>query len=57
MIQSKSDLHEYLEADRLSLGRKETHPKFQDIIWKYQIALRKNEYHHNVGQTVRKLAD
>ena len=55
MIQSKKDLLDYLEADRLSLGRKKKKPAFQDIIWKYEICLRKNEYYHNVGGIFNKI--
>ena len=42
MIQTKKDLYEYLEADRISLGRTRKKPAFQDLIWKYEIALRKS---------------
>lgn len=48
MIQNKKDLFDYLEADRISLGRTTEKPKLQDIIWKYEIALRKVEYYTNV---------
>lgn len=47
MILSKQDYYEYLEADRISLGRKSKSPKFSDTIWKYQIVLRKCEYYTN----------
>lgn len=54
MIKSKSDLKYYLEADRISLGVTSKRPHFisiweSDIIWKFQILLRKNEYYHNIG--------
>ena len=52
MIQSKNDLKYYLEADRISLGVSRKKPHLisiyeSDIIWKFQIALRKAEYYHN----------
>lgn len=46
MIQSKNDLEEYLEADRIALGREGT-PAFNDLIWRFQICMRKLEYIHN----------
>lgn len=47
MIENKNDLHEYLEADKKSLGRNRLHPEMHDIIWKYEIVLRKKEYYYN----------
>lgn len=47
MIKSKADLKEYLEADKRSLGRKSKSPSFSDIIWKFEISLRKKEYYKN----------
>ena len=47
MICSKKDLTEYLEADRLSLGRTRSKPDYKDLIWKYEISLRKCEYFAN----------
>ena len=47
MIQSKSDLLIYLAADKLALGRKRKKPSFTDVIWKYEILLRKCEYYNN----------
>ena len=55
MIKSKRDLLEYMEADRLSLERKEKRPKRKDLIWKYEIALRKSEYHTNNKGLIHKL--
>lgn len=49
MIKSKQDLNEFLEADKLSLGRSRNHPGFNDFIWKCQILLRYCEYHMNCG--------
>lgn len=53
MIKSKEDYLYYLEADRIALGEQRKNPHLisiweSDIIWKYQILLRKVEYLHNV---------
>ena len=48
MIQSKADLREYLEADRIHLGYRYKKPKLRDIVWRYEIYLRKSEYYNNV---------
>jgi len=48
MILSKSDLMEYLEADKKALGRKNKKPSVFDLVWQYQISLRKNEYLINI---------
>lgn len=56
MIQSKEDLKRYLEADRNALQMRNNHPRlFQDEVWKYEIFLRKNEYHHNMSGPMHKL--
>lgn len=47
MIKNKNDLIEYLNADKKSLGRTSSRPGFTDLIWKYQILLRKCEYYNN----------
>ncbi len=50
MINSKEDLKRYLYCDKLALGISRTSPKFgpnRDIIWKYEILLRKCEYLKN----------
>ena len=47
MINSKQDYFFYLEADRLSLGRKTKKPIISDEIWIFQKLLRKYEYYHN----------
>ncbi len=54
MINSKQDLKYYLEADKIALGMNRKKPHLisiweSDIIWKYQILLRKNEYFFNTG--------
>lgn len=48
MIRSKDDLKQYLYADKVALGRSKKRPSFTDIIWKYEILLRKCEYYNNV---------
>ena len=45
MIDSKSDLREYMERDRIALGKKK-HPKIiGDYIWKFEILMRYCEYY------------
>lgn len=46
-IQSKQDLKAYLDADRIALKRKGKRPEFKDLIWKFQICMRKREYIKN----------
>ena len=48
MILSKKDLCEYLEADKIALNRKKKHPGIMDLIWRFEICLRKYEYYKNV---------
>ena len=47
MIHSKQDLRDYLEADKRALGRKKKRPGFTDLIWKFEICMRKLEYYTN----------
>ena len=47
MIKNKTDLKEYLAADKAALRRTRKSPKATDYIWKYQILLRKCEYYEN----------
>ena len=47
MIKSKADLKEYLECDRIALGYSKKRPSFRDIVWKYEINLRKCEFYNN----------
>lgn len=49
MIQSRTDLKEYLEADRIQLGYKYMKPRIRDIVWRYEIYLRKSEFYNNVN--------
>ena len=47
MISNKTELLEYLEADRVALGRKNTKPSLTDLIYKFEINLRKYEFSIN----------
>ena len=48
MIRSKADLKQYLLADKRALDKHTRRPRFKhDIIWSYQILLRKCEYYVN----------
>lgn len=51
MIKSKQDLRLYLEADRISMGRKKfgLHSFLFDRVWKWEMLLRKVEYYENRG--------
>ena len=56
MIESKKDLKEYLEADKVSLDISRKKPKlFGDYLWKFEIILRKHEYYLNTGKKIRAL--
>ncbi len=53
MIQNKTDLKEYLEMDRIALGRQGKRIKlFGDEIWKFEIILRKHEYYTNCSKNI-----
>ena len=61
MIKNKKDYKEYLLADKIALNKtKYKRPRFKlDIIWKFQILLRKCEYYQNcrkdfIGKIVSK---
>ena len=47
MIKTKEDLKYYLEQDRLNLKKTGKKPKKYDIVWIYEIVLRKTEYYNN----------
>lgn len=52
MIRSKNELIEYLQKDRLAMGKKNKFPRlFGDLIWKYLITLRITEYFSNCTKT------
>lgn len=54
MIDSKEALRQYLEQDKLALGRKgDKRPRlYGDEIWKFEILLRKVEYYMNCGSGI-----
>lgn len=51
MIKSKDDLKYYLKCDKVALkiNNKKRFPSIFDSIWKYEIILRKCEYHKNTN--------
>lgn len=52
MITSKQEFREYLLADKLALRRDRKIPRLNDLIWKYEIALRKCEYYNNCRKDI-----
>lgn len=53
MIKSKSDLYEYLEADKMALGIDRKYPLlFRDEIWRFERLLRFTEYAANCNSGV-----
>jgi serine O-acetyltransferase len=57
MINNKTDYLQYLEADRVALGRKKLNLKYRlknliypDYIWNFQRVLRKTEYYRNTKE-------
>ena len=52
MIQSKRDLREYLRQDQIALGKKnQKKPSpFGDEVWRFQILMRRTEYHVNCAK-------
>lgn len=55
MIRSKQELIEYINEDKWALGRKGNKPRINDLIWKYQILLRKCEYYYAQKTLLKKL--
>lgn len=47
MIKNKGDLKRHLEMDRIALGKTEKRPRITDLVWRFEIALRKHEYYTN----------
>lgn len=47
MISSRKDLNEYLKSDKAALGRNAKRPGYTDLIWKFEICMRKLEYYTN----------
>jgi len=59
-INSKAQLHEFLEIERLRYGRKNTRIPWlciteSDYLWKHNVLLRKTEYYINTHKKVRGL--
>lgn len=53
MIESKKDYLDYLEQDRLALGKKYSRPRLVgDEIWKFQRLMRKTEYYKNCSKNI-----
>lgn len=48
IIASKSDLQEFLSADKKELGRSSEKPAMTDFVWRFEISLRHLEYYHNL---------
>lgn len=55
MIVTKKDLKEYLECDKISLGRLRKRPVYSDVIWRYERLLRKYEYYYNNNSILKYL--
>lgn len=54
-IKNRKELIEYLAADKKALGISRTHPPlFGCEVWKFQISLRKYEYHLNTKHILRR---
>ena len=52
MIKSKKDYKNYLEMDKIALGKKGKPRVVGDEIWKFQRLLRKTEYYKNCSKTI-----
>ena len=51
MIETKADLKEYLDKDKRALGIKKRSPSIiGDEIWKFEIALRMDEFYRNTTE-------
>ena len=46
-IARKSDLQDFLAADKKALGRSSKKPTMTDFVWRFEISLRHLEYYHN----------
>ena len=55
MKKNKAVLYEFLEADKIALGREGRKPKINDLIWKYEILLRKCEFYGNSKGFLKKI--
>ena len=50
MIKNKKDYKDYLECDRVALNRKGKIPSYFDVIWRFEILMRKLEYYENCNK-------
>lgn len=50
-INNRQDLQFFLQADRYALGRQARIPGINDLIWRFQILLRRVEYYENASPT------
>ena len=58
MIKNKYDYKLYISIDMLVYNRKSKYPRlFHDETWKFILALRKHEYHHNSNGFYHKIMD
>ena len=58
MIKSKADYKEYISIDMFVYNRKKKRPRiFHDETWKFILALRKHEYHHNSRGIYHRIMD
>ena len=58
MIESRSDYNYYVNCDKIALKipEKRIFPRpYLDEIWKYEITLRKTEYHHNISGKIHRI--
>lgn len=53
MITTRDELKLYLQEDKNAMHIHKMMPGYSDIVWKYLIALRHNEYHFNVRNNRR----
>lgn len=53
MIKSRKDLKDYLKQDKIALWKKNKRrpSPFGDAVWRFQILMRKTEYHVNCSKT------
>ncbi|MFR5748983.1 MAG: hypothetical protein ACLUD4_08670, partial [Thomasclavelia spiroformis] len=53
MIKNKKDYLYYLKQDKIALNKYKKRPKvIHDVIWKYQILMRKCEYYENCRKDI-----
>lgn len=47
MISSKNDMILFMKADKIALARERKRPRVDDLVWRFEISLRKCEYYKN----------